>query len=1200
MKKLKLLLLFILLISIKSTYAQFNRTINNDTIYYSGNNWNTKIGNQLIPFDSTLIVVKFNKLSSHENIISYLQANQMVLIDSLYDYKLCRLNNSISLSRNIDSLTSSDFFEYTELNTNGIINSVDPLFRNQLHINPVNFISSLNVTNNNNLDSAWHYSRGNSNIIVSVIDAYPDWSHVDIGMGSDGHENVWKNPAEDAWLNPNDPTTGDSIDNDGNGLIDDWKGWDFFNNSNDVRPRTIYDVHGTKVSGIIGAKTNNSVGGAGIAGGNYLLTSGKEGVQLMTINICTSNADGSAKSAFSIWNLAEAIDYSAKHKAKIIALSLSTSRTDDITYLKEIISKAKHEYNCTIFCSSGNNLNNDLIEYPSSDVNVYSVGAVDIYGRINKYNLGDYNLNKKMDFVANAANDDIVTTSVNNTYVSNFGQTSAASPQASGVAALLYSYIPCANDEIIYDVMKITANKLGIPDSFIYDNNTNSNRYGYGIPDATEAILLLKSYIINNHLITSNTTWNSPRIATADIKVTSGYTLTVKSTLIMSENTKIIVEAGGNLIVDSGNVTSTCGWKGIEVFGLPNVEQNSNTFGEVKIRNNGKIEGAWIGIHSINGGIVKTSSNAVFRNNDQSIFIDKYMYDHDSSNISLTKFISDGPFLPATNYETGTFHGVHNFIRLIDTRYLTIDTCNFENTYGLQFYEQANAINAFGVHVLKIERSNFKGMYKACEIVGYGGFKNQVFVNNCNFSNVLQGIRFANLDVFVFDNTFELAYVNSKLYPLSELYHSFGVYSHGCINSISRNSFSSENTKSYGLVIRNSRNLYDSYIDLNTFTNLKYGTQIEQYNRKLFISCNYYLNNTSSAWSVNPFFVGNELFPMQGSVQSGSGHKRAGNLFFDRELTTGSLRHIRTSVDFIYNAANDPLEGIPEYVSSLLTINQFNEINNCTGSGDRFLIKCGETNCSSSQLIYLLSLNKDPDSIDIYKKAILNELTLHKRDDDAFDYIDEWNDNAVMNEYFFESNLNLKKYTQAESMLFAIDTSLDRDLDYFHFYSIILNQYKNNLDRDSLTSSQLSTIEDIATRTNDVSDLAMAYLNFYNNGAYLMNPEEWEEESSRPVNSEVTPSLKPLKNEKNNIFSFSLFPNPTVHETFILINTKNAESVFNIEIIDAIGNLQLEISKVLPNEKYKLNTNTFPAGVYTVKVIDENNTIINKRLVILR
>jgi len=112
-------------------------------------------------------------------------------------------------------------------------------------------------------DKAWEISLGASSVIVAVIDYGFHWQHEDLGKDVDGYENVWLNE-RDIWNNSEIPSSGDKIDNDGNGFVDDFKGWDFINGSNDVRKSI---DHGTMVAGIIGAKTNNLKGIAGIAGG---------------------------------------------------------------------------------------------------------------------------------------------------------------------------------------------------------------------------------------------------------------------------------------------------------------------------------------------------------------------------------------------------------------------------------------------------------------------------------------------------------------------------------------------------------------------------------------------------------------------------------------------------------------------------------------------------------------------------------------------------------------------------------------------------------------------------------------------------------------------------------------------------------------------------------------------------------------------
>ncbi len=102
-------------------------------------------------------------------------------------------------------------------------------------------------------EQAWDTTTGSRAIVVAVIDEGIDVSHQDL------QANVWHNPGEI----PNN-----NLDDDGNGFIDDYNGYDFVHNDGSVYDGAANDFdtdkHGTHVAGTIGAVGNNGVGVVGV------------------------------------------------------------------------------------------------------------------------------------------------------------------------------------------------------------------------------------------------------------------------------------------------------------------------------------------------------------------------------------------------------------------------------------------------------------------------------------------------------------------------------------------------------------------------------------------------------------------------------------------------------------------------------------------------------------------------------------------------------------------------------------------------------------------------------------------------------------------------------------------------------------------------------------------------------------------------
>jgi len=249
-----------------------------------------------------------------------------------------------------------------------------------------------------NAFAAWDVTTGGS--VVAVIDSGIDFSHPDLAS------QIWTNPGE---------VPNNGLDDDNNGLVDDFYGWDYHNWDADPSDD---NGHGTHVAGTIAAVANNAIGVAGVA----------PGVKIMPLKI--TDANGAAYLHNSIFALMDALIYGADISNHSYG---GYYYSPDMAYVIQVADAYGH----LVVAAAGNDgSNNDgLSFYPSSypSANVVSVAAVDQSGNL----AGFSNYGASSVDVA-APGIGILSTTLGGGYGTKSG-TSMAAPHVAGVAALLRS-----------------------------------------------------------------------------------------------------------------------------------------------------------------------------------------------------------------------------------------------------------------------------------------------------------------------------------------------------------------------------------------------------------------------------------------------------------------------------------------------------------------------------------------------------------------------------------------------------------------------------------------------------------------------------------------------------------------------------------------------------------------------------------------
>ncbi|MBI4652302.1 S8 family serine peptidase, partial [Candidatus Desantisbacteria bacterium] len=263
---------------------------------------------------------------------------------------LIKIPSSMKIHEALKYYKNNQNVEYAEPNYIVQINSIfpdDPRFDELWGLHNTGQSGGVNDAD---IDApeAWEQFKGDSTLIVAVIDTGIDYTHEDL------KGNLWINESE----------TEDGIDNDGNGYIDDIHGINAITDSGD--PMDDYG-HGTHVSGTIGAVGGN---GIGVTGVNW-------NVKLMGLKWLGREGSGSISDAI------KCIEYILDMKEKGVNIKISNNSWGLYSYSLSLYDAVKslRDKGVIFVAAAGNSsLDNDEIpSYPCSYNldNIISVAATD-------------------------------------------------------------------------------------------------------------------------------------------------------------------------------------------------------------------------------------------------------------------------------------------------------------------------------------------------------------------------------------------------------------------------------------------------------------------------------------------------------------------------------------------------------------------------------------------------------------------------------------------------------------------------------------------------------------------------------------------------------------------------------------------------------------------------------------------------------
>ena len=332
-------------------------------------------------------------------------------------------------------------------------------------------------------EAAWGLTRG-AGAVVAVIDSGVDYGHEDIA------QNVWENPGEKGFDGSGRDKRSNGVDDEGNGFIDDWRGWDFVTSDGSPTDNDPMDDegHGTHVAGTVAAVGNNRLGIVGVAPES----------KVMALKGLDATGSGSLE------DLTAAIVYAADNGAGVINASWGMYSPEPVRSLADAIAYAREQD--VLFVTAAGNEAWDVGSpadgfTPANILGAFAVSAFNHEDALAPFS----NYGRKIEVAAPGGGDNAPAGAVNDPWRSvlslassqgagirgiphlvvggrylRLAGTSMAAPHAAGVAALVRSLHPEFSAEQVRQTLRAGSDDMGAAG---FDEQS-----GYGRVNAARAL----------------------------------------------------------------------------------------------------------------------------------------------------------------------------------------------------------------------------------------------------------------------------------------------------------------------------------------------------------------------------------------------------------------------------------------------------------------------------------------------------------------------------------------------------------------------------------------------------------------------------------------------------------------------------------------------------------------------------------------